>query len=391
MQTSMTGKERAKLAFAHQEADRVPLFELTIDNPTAAHVLGRDTLCGFGGLARGVRQNEALISGKIQEYHHQRTSDQIELWKTLDLDVYPDCMPVPANPLIPEQIAPDTWRFEGSNGGWSVCRYVPDSDTYDQVDSHLREDGLPALEQLTAELEASEPNLEDWDFSHADRILSELGKDRMILGAADVEIGSTWDWAETFLIGMVEAPSLIERYLDARLKHALVLGEAMLARGVDGLHGGYDWASGAGPIFSPRHFRKFVFPRLKQITDLCHRYGGVYVKHTDGNVSALLEDMIAAGVDGFQAIEPKAGMDIAAIKQQYGDRLTLIGNVDCSTVLVDGPVEAVREATIQVIQSAAPGGGFLLSTSNSVHPGVKPEYYLAMLETARAVGSYPIS
>jgi hypothetical protein len=386
----MNGKERAKLAFAHKEADRVPLFELTIDNPTAAHVLGRATLCGFGGIARGVRQNEALIAGKIREYYQQRTTDQIALWKALDLDVYPDCMPVPAKPVVPEQIAPNTWRFDVPNGGWSVCRYVSESDTYDQVDSHLREAGLLALEKLTAELEASEPNLADWDFTHADRILSELGKDRMILGAADVEIGSTWDWAETFLIGLVEAPELIERYLDARLKIALMLGEAMLERGVDGLHGGYDWASGAGPIFSPRHFRKFVFPRLKQITDLCHRYNGVYVKHTDGNVNSLLDDMIAAGVDGFQAIEPRAGMDIAAIKQKYGDRLTLIGNVDCSTVLVDGPVEAVREATKNVIQSAAKGGGFLLSTSNSVHPGVKPEFYLAMLETAHEVGNYPI-
>lgn len=386
----MNGKERAKLAFAHQEADRVPLFELTIDNPTAAHVLCRDTLCGFGGMARGVRQNEALIAGKIRDYHQQRTTDQIELWKALDLDVFPDCMPVPVNPAVPEQIDTHTWRFEDAAGGWSVCRYVSESDTYDQVDSHLREGGLPALEKLTAELEASEPNLADWDFTHAERILSELGGERMVLGSADVEIGSTWDWAETFLIGLVEAPELIERYLDARLKIALMLAEAMLERGVDGLHGGYDWASGAGPIFSPRHFRKFVFPRLKQITDLCHRYGGVYVKHTDGNVNSLLEDMIGAGVDGFQAIEPRAGMDITAIKQQFGDRLTLIGNVDCSTVLVDGPVEAVREATMNVIQSAAKGGGFLLSTSNSVHPGVKPEFYLAMLETAREVGNYPI-
>ena len=80
-----------------------------------------------------------------------------------------------------------------------------------------------------------------------------------------------------------------------------------------------------------------------------------------------------------------------SIKRDYGDRLTLIGNVDCSTVLVDGPVEAVRAQTEWVIRTAAPGGGFLLSTSNSVHPGVVPEYYLAMLETARAMGNYPIS
>ncbi|MBN1666001.1 MAG: hypothetical protein JW862_02900, partial [Anaerolineales bacterium] len=67
-----------------------------------------------------------------------------------------------------------------------------------------------------------------------------------------------------------------------------------------------------------------------------------------------------------------------------------IGNVDCAHTLVNGTVEAVRKETEYVIRVAAPGGGFVLSTSNSVHPGVKPELYLAMLQTAREVGTYPI-
>ena len=164
----------------------------------------------------------------------------------------------------------------------------------------------------------------------------------------------------------------------------------LLERGVHGIHGGYDWAANKGPIFSPRHFRKFVFPRIQQITDLCHRYGVPYIKHTDGNVNSLLDDLIASGIDAFQAIEPRAGMDIAFIKKQYGDRLVLIGNVDCSTVLVDGPIEAVKEQTAELIRIAAPGGGFIISSSNSIHPGVKPEYYLAMLESAKENGMYPI-
>lgn len=388
----MNGKERAKLAFAHQEADRVPLFELSIDNPTAAQVLGRPNLCGFGGLARGVKQNQALMTGQFKQYREQLATDHFELWRALDLDVYPlvECIPIPVNPLVPEQVDEVTWRFEDSNGIWGICRYAPGSDTYDQVDSSLKRGGLAELERVTAIMEVSEPRLEDWDFSIVDRVISEFGGQRMLLGSADVQIGSTYDWAETFLIGLVQAPDLIERYLDVQLKTTLMLGETLLQRGLDGLHGGWDWAASRGPIFSPRHFRKFVFPRLKQITDLCHRYGGVYVKHTDGNVNSLLEGMIESGVDAFQAIEPRAGMDIAAIKKQYGDRLTLIGNVDCSTVLVNGPVEAVKEETARIIRAAAPGGGFLLSTSNSVHPGVVPEYYLAMLETAREMGSYPI-
>jgi hypothetical protein len=386
----MNGKERARLAFAHQEADRVPLFELTIDNPTAAYVLGRPTLCGFGGRVRGVEQNRALIEGRIGQYHEMRIADEIELWKTLDLDVHPNAYLLPREFSIPEQIDANTWRFENSiTRQWSLCRYAPESDTYDQVDSSLRRGGLPELEKLTVALENHTPGLDEWDFTPLESLLEELGHERMVMGHADVEIGSTFDWAETFLIGLVEAPDLIHRYLDARLKTTLMLAEAMLERGLHGLHGGYDWASAKGPVFSPRHFRKFVFPRLKQITDLCHRFGVPFVKHTDGNINVLIEDMIAAGVDGFHAIEPRAGMDIAQLKRDYGDRLTLIGNVDCSTVLVDGPGEAVRDATRKVIAVAASGGGFLLSTSNSAHPGVKPEYYLAMLETAREAGVYP--
>jgi uroporphyrinogen decarboxylase len=387
----MNSKQRVGLAFAHQEADRVPTLELTIDNPTAAHVLGRPNLCGFGGRVRGLLQNQALIEGTIANYHRQRVQDEIELWQTLDLDVYCQAAPVPRKPIVPEQIDDVTWRFtDPATGQWTMTRYAPDSEMYDYVDSSLRRGGLPELARLTEALEAEEPSLEAWDFGPVDRIVDTLGRDRFVLGHADVELGNTMDWAETFLIGLLKAPDLIHRYLDARLKRTLLLTEAMLERGVDGIWGGYDWASNRGPVFSPRHFRQFVFPRLKQIADLCHRYGVPYIKHTDGNVNSLLDDLVAAGVDAFQAIEPRAGMDIAQLKRDYGQDLVLIGNVDCSTVLVDGPEEAVRAQTEEVIRAAAPGGGFLLSSSNSIHPGVKPEYYLAMLDTARQVGVYPI-
>jgi hypothetical protein len=388
----MNSKERVRLAFAHQEADRVPTLELTIDSPTAAHVLGRPNLCGFGGRVRGLLQNQALIEGTFVEYHRKRVEDEIALWKALDLDVYCQADPIPRNPVVPEQVDEVTWRFtDPATGQWSMTRYAPDSHMYDYVDSSLRQGGLPELERLTESLEAQEPSLESWEFEPVDRIVETLGRDRFVLGLADVEVGNTMDWAETFLIGLVKAPDLIHRYLDARLKRTLLITEATLKRGVDGIWGGYDWASNQGPIFSPRHFREFVFPRLKKIVDLCHRFGVPYIKHTDGNVNSLLDDLVAAGVDAFQAIEPRAGMDIAQLKRNYGEKLVLIGNVDCSTVLVSGPEEAVRAQTEAVIRAAAPGGGFILSSSNSIHTGVKPEYYLAMLDTARQVGVYPIA
>ena len=387
----MNGKNRIKTAFAHQEADRVPVMALGIDNPTATQVIGRPALSGFGGKVRGVIQNQAMIEGTFVEFHRQKLVDEIEIHRTLELDCWGEANPIPRQPLVPEQVADNTWRFtDPATGLWQLCKYMPASDAYDQIDSSLRQEGLPALERMTAAMEASIPHLDDRDFSLVDAILPEVSSDLFVYTYADLDLGSTWDWAEHFLVGLIKAPNLIHRYLDAQMGTILMVVEAMLERGVDAVLGGTDWASKAGPMFSPRHFRKFVFPRLKQITDLCHRYGVPFIKHTDGNVNSLLDDMIVAGVDGFQAIEPVAGMDIAHVKRDYGDHLTLIGNVDCGHTLVNGTIEDVRQETEYVIRTAAPGGGFILSTSNSVHPGVKPELYLAMLETAHSIGNYPI-
>lgn len=386
----MDKRERVRLAFAHREPDRVPVFELTIDNPTASHVLGRPALCGFGGRVRGLLQNEALESGAIDSFRSQWLDDEIELWRKLDLDVYPHAHPVPREPAVPERLTETTWRFtDTATGHYSTYAWMPESDMYDEVDSSLRLGGLAELERLTAALEARPLRLDDYDFSPVRRLKREL--DCAIVGEADVEIGSTFCWAETFLVGLLEAPALIHRYLDARLRDTLCLLEAVLDLGVDGVQGGYDWAANQGPMFSPRQFDTFVFPRLKQITDLCHRYGVPYIKHSDGNVMPLMRGMLDAGVDAFQAIEPRAGMDLGRLKREYGERLTLIGNVDCSTVLVWGPEEAVRAQTEAAIRTGGPGGGFLLSSSNSIHPGVRPEFYLAMLDTARRVGAYPLS
>jgi uroporphyrinogen decarboxylase len=84
-------------------------------------------------------------------------------------------------------------------------------------------------------------------------------------------------------------------------------------------------------------------------------------------------------------------MDIGKVKARYGDRLCLIGNIDCAFLLPSGSEEEVECTVAETISLAAPGGGFILSSSNSIHPGCKPENYIAMVKAARKYGGYPIS
>jgi uroporphyrinogen decarboxylase len=81
-------------------------------------------------------------------------------------------------------------------------------------------------------------------------------------------------------------------------------------------------------------------------------------------------------------------MDIGLVKQRYGDRIALVGNIDCGYLLSQAPVDEVRRVTRETIEVAAPGGGYLLSSSNSIHSSVRPENLLAMVETLRECGGY---
>ena len=82
-------------------------------------------------------------------------------------------------------------------------------------------------------------------------------------------------------------------------------------------------------------------------------------------------------------IEPIAGMDIGKIKQKYGNRICVVGNVDCGQLLPFGKKEKVEEAVKETIAKASREGGYILTSSNSIHPAVNPTNYRTMLSAAR--------
>jgi uroporphyrinogen decarboxylase len=142
---------------------------------------------------------------------------------------------------------------------------------------------------------------------------------------------------------------------------------------------------------SPNHFREFVLPYLKQSVDAAHACGVPFIKHTDGNIWPILDMMVdEAGIDAIDPLEPLAGMDIGEAKARYGDRIAVIGNIDCTELLPHATEAEVEVAVQETIAKAAPGGGFILASSNSIHPAVKPDNYRAMVDAGRRWGEYPL-
>jgi uroporphyrinogen decarboxylase len=195
---------------------------------------------------------------------------------------------------------------------------------------------------------------------------------------------------ETLLLDYYDNPRLAHELAEMVIDYKIRLMRRAIREGADAVVSGDDYANQHGTVISPQHFRQFVLPYLKRSIDAAHDEGVPFIKHTDGNIWAILDDLVQAGIDALDPIEPAAGMDIGEVKAKYGDRIAVIGNVDCSFVLTRGTVEEVEEAVKETIAKASPGGGHILASSNSIHPAVKPENYKAMVEAARKFGRYPI-
>jgi uroporphyrinogen decarboxylase len=152
-----------------------------------------------------------------------------------------------------------------------------------------------------------------------------------------------------------------------------------------------DWAFTHGPMVAPKFTQRFIAPSLKKIVQYCHSRGVPCLKHTDGNIWAIFDIILETGVDGINPIDPAAGMDLGEVKAKYGERVCLMGNVDCGNLLSSGSKEEVREAVKDCIRKAGKGGGYICMSSNSIHGGVNPENYVEMVKAIREYGKYPLS
>lgn len=148
-----------------------------------------------------------------------------------------------------------------------------------------------------------------------------------------------------------------------------------------------DVAMASGPLFSPEQYFEFIGPSFKKAMAGFKEAGCLIVKHCDGDVRPLAEFWVAAGIDALDPIDPGAGLAMAAMKAQFGGRICLKGNVDCVRTLCTGTAEEVREEVRQCLAQGGPEG-LILSSSNTIHRGVKPENYRVMLEALREFERY---
>jgi uroporphyrinogen decarboxylase len=195
---------------------------------------------------------------------------------------------------------------------------------------------------------------------------------------------------ENMLVDFLADPEFVHELMDRVLEANIRVARNAVRAGADALCIADDYAGNDAPFFSPAIAREFVIPRLKRMVDAIHEEGGKVIKHSDGNLWPILDQIVAAGVDAVNPLEPIARMDIGEVKQKYGDQVAVIGNIDCGHLLPYGSREEVEAAVRECIRKAGRGGGLIISSSNSIHSSVKPENYRVMIEATHKYGRYPL-
>lgn len=343
--SNMTPRERVLAVLQHREPDRVPHFEWVHDR----HVI------------------EALTDGGTYD----------DLVEQLDLDG------VMVGPAYRRQaLAEGRFRDE-----WGATRVIGHDD-YALVVEEL----VPLKSE--ADLERWQPPdpHDPFRYEPLRRAVERHGGRRAIIFQVRDGWSSVRDYmgyAEA-LAGMIERPDYVEKVVAKCVDHYIAVVQHAAELGADVIFSGDDLATANAPLFSPRLWRRILLPHFQRLVQAIHAAGLYHWKHSDGNLYPLLDSIVDAGSDGIDPIDPMGGMELRVVKARYGSRVAIKGNVDQTELLMVGPAERVVERVKACIQEAGHGGGYVCSSSNSIHSGVDPALYRTMVEAIHTYGRYPL-
>ena len=258
--------------------------------------------------------------------------------------------------------------------------------------------GMPMDDQApiksAADLEkwqAPDPH-DDFRYEKIKAAVERFGRRRaVILQMRDVWSGPRdyMGYAQLF-INLMEQPALVEQVVQRCVDHYIRVIQRAAEIGVTVVFTGDDVADSRGPLFSPQIWESMFIPHFRRLVSAIHDCGLYHWKHSDGNMYPLLDSIVDAGSDGIDPIDPMGGMELSVVKQRYGSRTAIKGNVDQTELLMYGPPEAVVESVKKCIADAGVGGGYVCSSSNSIHSGVDPDLYKVMLDAIAHYGRYPL-
>ncbi|MBC8504603.1 MAG: hypothetical protein ISR58_18505 [Anaerolineales bacterium] len=234
------------------------------------------------------------------------------------------------------------------------------------------------------------PNRIDWQEMRS-RYDALRAKDRYIVLSMLDPFESTWHkiGPEFQFIYLIEHPDWMIDMYDTDTRLIEDAWSDMWAKGLqpDALWLYGDIAYNHGMMFSPKHYQELLLPFHARLCELANRHGSQVIYHTDGNITKGIPLLIEAGIDCLHPLEVKAGMDVRRLKQDFGDQLAFMGNID-ARLFQENDKEGLENEISEKLPVAMQGSGYIFHSDHSIPPGTTLETYRYTLNLVRDLGNF---
>jgi uroporphyrinogen-III decarboxylase len=195
---------------------------------------------------------------------------------------------------------------------------------------------------------------------------------------------------EAACLACFDQPELIDDMLDTCADTTLKVLERIFDRvQIDLLQVHEDMAGKSGPLFGPAQISRFIGPYYRRIWNECSRRGvRIFSQDSDGNMNPVLQAFTDAGINAFYPCEPAAGMDIVAIRKQYGEAFALKGGID-KHVLREDENAIIRELEYKLQPMMRKGTVFALD--HRIPNGTPLKNYRFYVKAAKEILGIPTS
>jgi uroporphyrinogen decarboxylase len=191
-----------------------------------------------------------------------------------------------------------------------------------------------------------------------------------------------------FVYWLADEPAAAKKLAADNAEKAIERNKRLIDAGIDSFILCRDYCFNSGPFLSPEMFREFIQPYLARIIEKTRAAGAYTIKHTDGNIMPILDQLVECKPHALHSLDPMAGVDIREVKRLVGDKVCLCGNVHCAALQTGSDEEVVASAEY-CLTYAMPGGGYIFCTSNIPFKGMRPERYSLVLDVWKRMREYP--
>ncbi len=350
--------ERILSAFEHRKTDRVPNFEILIEDRHTSRLLGR-TVGHTLGSAKGASEDEYVAPP-------MDIKDYIEICRLIGQDAVG--MEALWAPL----------KIRGEDGKLHI---ITDGSihTWEQLDhvvSHSRElDIEPKRRYLREYISACEGTGIGTTIMTAAAIMTPY---QFIVGF------------EEFMVKLITDRDFIEKVISMCMDYYMDIIKMACEEGISWIYIGDDIGGKGGLLMGPEFTKKYAIPCYERIVNLCDEYHVPVALHSCGNATDIIPEIIDIGVVMYNPVEPTSGADIYEVYKKYGDRICFSGNIDIAGVLAFGSPDDVEMDVKEHIEHLAVKGNYILTSSHSITNDIPHGNFLAMIKAGHRYGRHPL-